>query len=124
MSAANDKAPKEATGLVVEFVSLNKGKANGPNINLAWAGAMHTTTGASYGPIGMVFTDQVPYVVLELEADNVPQADDPGMEGLSAVIFNVIRVSAITTNAKKKREPRDKLPKFFNYILLKLSDAS
>ena len=31
MSAANDKVSKEAMGLVVEFLSPNKGKANGPN---------------------------------------------------------------------------------------------
>ena len=36
MSAANDKESKEATGLVVEFLSPNKGKANGPNNYLAW----------------------------------------------------------------------------------------
>ena len=34
MSAANDKKSKEATGLVVEFSSPNKGKANGPTIYL------------------------------------------------------------------------------------------
>ena len=57
MSAANDKESKEATGLVVEFLSPNKGKANGPNNYLAWAGAMHTTMGARYGPMARVFTD-------------------------------------------------------------------
>ncbi len=51
MSAANDKASKEATGLVMEFLSPNKDKANGPNNYLAWAGAMHTTIGARYGPM-------------------------------------------------------------------------
>ena len=34
MSAANDKVSKEATGLVVEFLSPDKGKANGPTITL------------------------------------------------------------------------------------------
>ena len=124
MSTANDKESKEATGLVVEFLSPNKGKANGPNNYLAWAGAMHTTMGARYGPMARVFTDQVPYVVPDLEADDVPQADDPGMEGLSAANLNAIRVSAITAHAKKKRELRDELPKFFNDILLKISVAS
>ncbi len=36
MSTANDKSSKEATGLVVEILSPNKGKANGPNNYLAW----------------------------------------------------------------------------------------
>ena len=49
MSVANDKVSKEATGLVVEFLIPDKGKANGPNNYLAWAGAMHTTMGARYG---------------------------------------------------------------------------
>jgi len=57
MIAANDKAPKEATGLVVEFSSPNKGKANGQNNYLTWAGEMHTTMGARYGPMARVFTD-------------------------------------------------------------------
>ena len=57
-----------------------QGKANGPSSYLAWAGAMHTTMGARYGPKAKVFTDQVPYVVPHFEADDVPQADDPGME--------------------------------------------
>ncbi len=35
MSAAFDKELKEATGLQVEFLSPNKGKANGPNNYLA-----------------------------------------------------------------------------------------
>jgi hypothetical protein len=39
---------------------------------------MQTTTGARYGPIARVFNDQVPYVVPDLEADDVPQADDAG----------------------------------------------
>ena len=96
ISAANDKASNEATGLVVEFLNPNKGKANGPNNYLAWAGAMYTTMGARYGPRVRVFTDQVPHVVPDLEADDVPQADDPGMEGLSLANPDVIRVSAIT----------------------------
>ena len=79
MSAANDKVSKETTGLVVEFLSPNKGKANGPNNYLAWAGAMYTTIGARYGPMARVFADQVPHVVPDLESDDVPQADDPGM---------------------------------------------
>ncbi len=66
MSAANDKVSKEATGLVVELLSPNKGKANGPNSYLAWAGAMHTTMGVRYGPMTRVFADQVPYVVPDL----------------------------------------------------------
>ena len=57
MSAANDKVSKDATALVMEFLSPNKGKANGPNNYLAWAGAMHTTLGALYGPMDRVFTD-------------------------------------------------------------------
>ncbi len=72
MSAANDKASKETTGLVVEFLSFNKGKANGPNNYLAWAGKKHTTMGARDGPMARVFNDQVPYVVPDLEADDVP----------------------------------------------------
>jgi hypothetical protein len=103
---------------MVEFFSLNKDKANRPSSYLAWAGAMHTTMGARYGPMAMVFNDQVPYVVPDLEADDVQQADDPGIEGLSATILNTIRVSVITAHAKKKRELRDELPKCFNFILL------
>jgi hypothetical protein len=90
MSAANDKVSKEATGFVVEFLSPNKGKANGPNNYLAWAGAMHTNMGARYGPMARVLTDQVPYVVPDLKADDVPQADDPGKEGLSVANLNAI----------------------------------
>ena len=124
MSAANDEVTKEATGLEVKFLSPNKGKANGPNNYLVWAGAMHTTMGARYGPVARVFTDQVPYAVPDLEADDVLQADDPDMEGLSAANLKAIRVSAITVHAKKKRELRDELRKCFNDILLKISVAS
>ena len=74
MSAADDNASKEVTGLVVEFFSPNKGKANESSNFLAWAGVMHATMGARYGPLARVFTDQVPYVVFDLEADDVPQA--------------------------------------------------
>ena len=77
MSAANDKVSKEATGLVVEFLIPNTGKANRPNNYLAWVGAMHTPMGARYGPMAKVFINQVPYVVPDLEADDVPQANDP-----------------------------------------------
>ncbi len=90
MSAANDKASKEATGLVVGLLSPNKDKANGPNKYLAWAGAMHTTMGARYGPMARVFNDNVPYFMPDFEADDVPQADDPGMEGLFAANINAI----------------------------------
>ncbi len=110
MSAANDKVSKEATGFVVEFLSPNKGKVNGPNNDLAWVGAMHTTMGARYGPMVRVFTDQVPHVVPDLEADDVPQADNPVMEGLSGANVNAIRVSAIIAHVKKKRDLRDELP--------------
>jgi hypothetical protein len=113
MSAANDKASKEATGLVEEFLSPNKGKANGPNNYLAWAGEIHTTMGARYGLMARVCNDQVPYAVPDLEADDVPQTDDPGMEGLLAAIFNAIRVSVRAAHSKKKRELRDELPFFF-----------
>ena len=82
MSAANDKSSKEATGLVVELPSPNKNKANGPNNYLAWAGAMRTTMGERYDPMTRVFNDQVLHVVPVLEAADVSQADDPGMEGL------------------------------------------
>ncbi len=54
-------------------MSPDKGKANGPISYLAWAGAMHTSMGARYGPMTRVFNDQVPYVVPNLEADDVPQ---------------------------------------------------
>ncbi len=40
----------------------------------------------------------------DLEADDVPQADDPDMEGISAANLNAIRVSAIAAHAKKNRE--------------------
>ena len=90
MSAANDKVPKEATGHVVEFLSPNKGKANGPSNYLAWAGEMHTTMGARYVPMARVFADQVAYVVPNFEADDVPQADDPDKGGLSAANLNAI----------------------------------
>jgi hypothetical protein len=118
MPAANDKSSKEATGLVVEFSSLNKGKANGLNNYLAWAGAMSTSLGARYGPITRVFNDQMTYKVLEIEADDIPQKDDPGIEGDSAANLDDIRVSVITAHVKKKRELRDELPRFFNYFLL------
>jgi hypothetical protein len=108
----------------MEFLSPNKAKANGPNNNLAWAGAMHTTMGARYGQKARVFNDQLPYVMPDLEADNVPQADDPDMEGLSTANLNAIRVSVITAHAKKKRELRDELPKFLNDILSNISVAS
>jgi hypothetical protein len=124
MSVANDKVSKEAMGLVVVFLSLNKGKFNGTNNYFAWAAAMHTTLGARYGPMVRVFTDQVPYVVPDIEIGDLPQADDPGMEGLTIANINAIRVSAIADHAKKKREMRDEQPKFFNDILLKRSVAS
>jgi len=102
MSTANDKVLKEATGLVVKFLSPNKGKVNGPMNNyLAWVGVMYTTMAARYDPMARIFNDQVPYVVPDLQADDVPQGDDPGMEGLSAANFNTIRVSAISDQAKK-----------------------
>ncbi len=88
MSAANDKASMKATGLVMEFLSPNKGTANGPSSYLAWA--MHTTIGVHYGPMARVVNDKVSHVVPDLEADDVPQADDPGMEGLSAANLNAI----------------------------------
>ena len=124
MSAANDKVSKEAMGLVVEFLSPNKGKANGPNNYLAWAGAMHTTMGARHGPMARVFADQVPYVLPDLGPDDLPQAGDPGMDGLTAANLQAIRVSVVTAHAKKKRELRDEQPKIFTYILLKISVAS
>ncbi len=68
---------------------------------------MHTFMGARYGPITKVLNDKVPYVVPDLKTDDVPQADDPGMEGLSSVNLNVVRVSVKTAHAKKKR---DELP--------------
>jgi hypothetical protein len=124
MSAANDKVSKEAMGLVVEFLSPNKGEFNGTNNYCAWAAAMHTTLGARYGPMARVFTDQVPYVVPDIEIGDLPQVGDPGMEGLTIADINAIRVSAITDHAKKKREMRDEQSKFFNDVLLKMSVAS
>jgi hypothetical protein len=85
---------------------------------------MHTTMGARYGPMARVFNDKVPYVVPDLEADDVPRADDPGMEGISAVNLNAIRVSVIAAHAQKKRELRDELSKIFNYVILKINVAS
>ncbi len=76
MSAANDKMSKEAMGLVVEFLSPNKGKLNGTNNYFAWAAAMHTTLGARYGPMARVFTDQVPYVEPDIDFCDLPQAGD------------------------------------------------
>jgi hypothetical protein len=61
---------------------------------------------------------------VRLESDDVSQADCHGIEGLSAANLNVIRVSIITTHAKKKRELKYDLSKFFNYVLLKASVAS
>ncbi len=81
--------------------------------------------GARYGPMAKVFNDHVPYVVPNFEADDVPQADDPGIEGLSAANLNANRVSVITAHAKKKRKLKHELlPKFFYDILLKISVAS
>jgi len=51
MSIANDKSSTEATCLVVEFLSHDKGKVNGPNIYLAWAGAMHIIMESNNGRI-------------------------------------------------------------------------
>ena len=103
MSAANDKVSKEAMGLVVELLSPNKVKFNGTNNYVAWAAAMHTTLGARYGPMAKVFTDQVPYVVPDIEVGDIPQADDPGMQGMTTANLNAIRVSVITAHSKKKR---------------------
>ncbi len=72
MSVANDKASKEATDLVGELLSPNKGKANEPSNYLVRSNAMHTTMGARYSPMDRVFNDQVPYVVSDLKADDVP----------------------------------------------------
>ena len=80
MSAATNKASKETADLVVKFLSPNKGKANGPSNYLPWAGAMYPTIGARYNPMAMVFLDQKPCVVPDLEAEDVPQADEPGMD--------------------------------------------
>jgi hypothetical protein len=117
-------AMEEATGLVVEFLSFNKGKTKGPNNYLAWAGAMHTTMGARYGPMTVFFYDQVPYGMLALEAGDLLQANQPDMEDLSASSFNIIRVLVITALARKKRVLRNDLPKCLNIILLKISVAS
>jgi hypothetical protein len=111
-------------GLVVEFLSPNKGKVNGPNNYLAWVAAMYTTMGARYGPMVRVFADQVPYVVPDLGPNDEPQAGDSGMKGLTAANIQAIRVSAVTVHSKKKRELRDEQPKFFNDILPKISVAS
>ncbi len=108
---------------MVEFLSPNKGKANGPNY-LAWAGTMHITMGAWYGPMSTVFNDKVPYVEQDLNADDVPQACDSNMEDLSAANLDAIRFSVITAHAKKKIELRDDLPNFFKNIILKISVAS
>jgi hypothetical protein len=51
---------------------------------------MHTTMGTCNGPVARVVNDQVPYVDPDLEADDIPQADDQGMEGLSAANLNAI----------------------------------
>ena len=93
MSAANDKVSKDSMGLVMEFLSPNTGKVNGPNNYLAWTGAMHTIMGARYGPMARVFADQVPYVLPDLGPDDVPQAGDPRVEGLTAANVQAIRVS-------------------------------
>jgi len=108
-------------GFVVEFLRFNKGKFNRTNNYFAWAAAMHTILGARYGPMARVVTDQV---LPDIEIGDLPQAGDPGMEGLTIANLNAIRVSAITDHAKKKREMRDEQPKLFNDILLKISVAS
>ena len=41
---------------------------------------MHTTIGVRYDPMARIFTDQALYVVPDLEADDAPKVDDPGME--------------------------------------------
>ena len=105
---------------MVEFLSPNKGKVNGPNMYLARASAMHAAMGLHYDSMVRICNDQVPYSVPDLEANDVTQADDPGMEGLSTANLNAIRVSAITAHAEKKIELRDELPKFFNDIRLKI----
>ncbi len=98
MSAADNKVSKDTMGLVVEFLSPNKDKVNEPNNYLAWAAALHTTMGARYGPMARVFAVQVPYVVPDLGPDDVPQAGDPGMEGLTAASIQAIRVSVVTAH--------------------------
>jgi hypothetical protein len=85
---------------------------------------MHTTLGARFGPMARVFTDQVPYVVHDIEIGDLPLAGDLGMEGLTIANLNAIRVSMITDHAKKKKDTRDEQPKFFNDILLKMNVAS
>ena len=124
MSTANDAKSKGATSLVVELLSPVKGKHNGRNNYSEWAPGMQTIMGMQYGAMARVLLDQVPYVVPELGPEDIPQQDDPGMEGLTAANLNSIRVSAIVARAKKVRELREEQPKFFNAILSKVSVAS
>jgi len=85
---------------------------------------MHTIMGMQYGAMARVMLDRVPYVVLELGPEDLPQHDDPCMKGLPAANIASIRVSASTSLARKARELRDACPKFLNSILSKLSVAS
>jgi len=68
---------------------------------------MHTTLGARYGPMVMVFTDQVPYVVPDIKIGDLPEVGDPSMEGPTIDNLNAIRASVITNHTKKKRELKD-----------------
>jgi hypothetical protein len=60
--------------------------------------------GARYDLVASIVNDHVSYVVPNLEADDVPQADDLGMKRLSTANLDVIRVSVITTYAEYKRK--------------------
>jgi hypothetical protein len=124
MSTANDAKSKEATSLVVEMLSTVKRNVNWRNNYSEWAPGIQTMMGIQYVAIARVLLDRVPYVVPELGPEDLPQLDDPGMEGLTAANKASIRVSAITARAKKVRELRDACSKCFNSILSKVSVAS
>jgi hypothetical protein len=121
MSTANNAKSKEATSLVVELLSAVKGKYSGRNNFSKWDPGVQTIMGMQSGAMARVLIDQVPYVIPELGPEDLPQPNDPGMEGLSIANLTSIRVLAITARAKIVRELRDNHPKFFNSIMSKVS---
>ncbi len=89
MSAANENVSKDSMGLVMEFLSPNTGKVNGPNNYLAWTGAMHTIMGARYGPMARVFADQVPTSCPILGPTTYPKRKTEGWRASRPPIFKL-----------------------------------
>ncbi len=72
MSTANEAKSKEATSLVVELLSPVKGRYSGRNNYPEWAAGMQTIMGMQYGAMARILIDQVPYVIHELDPEDLP----------------------------------------------------